>query len=87
MVRNYLLFSIQYCYFILLVIRIKFDEASLFHEAQESSGRLSIVINCDTISFATSFDVTITTREYSGDPMTLSEDQSIATTDGDIIIL
>ena len=40
---------------------------------------MSVVINRDTISFATTFNVTITTREYSGDPSTLNTDQSIAT--------
>ena len=40
---------------------------------------MSVVVNRDIISFATSFNVTITTREYSGDPSTLSQDQSIAT--------
>ena len=62
-----------------LVIRITFDRAS--YEVQESSGHVSVhsvVINHDTISFATTFNVTITTREYSGDPSTLTEDQSIA---------
>ena len=48
---------------------------------------MSVVINRDTISFATSFNVTITTREYSGDPSTLSQDQSIAITDGMIIFI
>ena len=65
--------------FLLLVIRVRFDEATLFCEAQESSGHVSVVINRDTISFATTFNVTITTREYSGDPHTLTQDQSIAT--------
>ena len=86
MVRNYILFSIQYCYCIILVIRIRFDEGQL-HEAQESSGHVSVVVSCNIISFATSFNVTITTREYSADPTTLSQDQSIATTDGDITII
>ena len=58
---------------------IRFDEASHLHEAQESSGRVSVVINRDTIGFQTSFNVTITTRKYSGDPLTLSLDQSTAT--------
>ena len=61
-----------------LVIRIRFDKQER-HEAQESSERVSVVINRDTISFATTFNVTITTREYSGDPSTLNQDQSIAT--------
>ena len=59
-------------------MRIRFDEASRFYEAQESSGHVSVVINRDTISFATTFNVTITTREYSGDPSGLTQDQSIA---------
>ena len=58
---------------------IRFEKASVLHEAQESSGRVSVVINRDTISFATTFNVTITTREYNGVPSTLSQDQSIAT--------
>ena len=58
---------------------IRFDEASLLHEAHESSGRVSVVINRDNISFATTFNVTITTREYSGDTSSLSLDHSIAT--------
>ena len=40
---------------------------------------MSVVINHNTILFATTFNVTITTREYSGDPSTLnSGDQSLA---------
>ena len=78
MVRNYILFSIEYCYFILLVIRLRFNEGQL-HEAKEPSGRVSVVINCDTILLATTFNVTITTREYSGDTSFLNQDQSIAT--------
>ena len=39
---------------------------------------MSVVVNRDTIAFVKTFNVTITTREYSGDPMTLSQDQSIA---------
>ena len=78
MVRNYILFSIQFCYFILLVIRIRFNEEQL-HEAQESSRHVSVVVSHDTISFATSFNVTITTIEFSGNPTTLTQDQSTAT--------
>ena len=37
-----------------------------------------MVINRDTIGFHTSFNVTITTREYSQDLSTLTPDQSIA---------
>ena len=66
---------------------VRFDEASLLHEAQEASGRVSVVINHNIISFATSFNVTITTREYSGDPSSLTQNHSIATTDGDITII
>ena len=40
---------------------------------------MSVVINRDTIAFATTFNVTITTREYSGDPSILTHEQSIAT--------
>ena len=58
---------------------VKFDEASFLHEAQESSGHVSVVVNRDTILFATSFNVTITTREYSEDLSTLDQDQEIAT--------
>ena len=71
--------------FLLLVIRIRLDEEQL-NEAQESSGRVPVVINRDTISFVTTFNVTITTSECSG--ATLSPDQSIATPNiGMIIIL
>ena len=67
-----------------LVIRITFDRSS--YEGQESSGRVSVTINCNTISFATTFNVTITTREYSG--FIFSPDQSFATPNiGMIIIL
>ena len=66
-------------YFILLVIMIRFDEASVLHEVQEASGLVSVVIYRDTVGFQTSFNVTITTRAYSEDPHTLSQDQSIAT--------
>ena len=45
---------------------MRFDEEQL-HEGQESSGCVSVVINRDTISFATTFNGTITTREYSGE--------------------
>ena len=58
---------------------VRFDEASLLHEARESSGYVSVVVSRDTIGFQTSFNVTITTREHSADPSTLSQDQSIAT--------
>ena len=69
-----------------LVIRIAFDR--LFYEGQESYGSVSVTINCNTISFATTFNVTITTREYSGSPSYLTSDQSIATPNiGMIIIL
>ena len=44
--------------FYLLVIMIRFDKEQL-HEAQEYSGHVSFVINCDTISFATTFNVTL----------------------------
>ena len=47
---------------------------------------MSVVINRDTIGFQTSFNVTITTREYSGDPSTLGEDKSIATPNIGMII-
>ena len=50
-----------------------------FIEAQESSGRVSVGVSRDTIGFQTSFNVTITAREYSGDPSTLDQDRSIAT--------
>ena len=40
---------------------------------------MSVVVNRDTIGFQTSFNVTITTREYSEDPSALTQDQSIAT--------
>ena len=60
-----------------LVIRITIDRLS--YEVQESSGCVSVTINCNTISFATTFNVTITTRVYTGDPSTLTQDQSIAT--------
>ena len=70
-----------------LVIKIRFDEERLIHEAQESSERVSVVINRDTIAFASTFNVTITTREYSGDPSTLTQDQSIATTDGMVVFM
>ena len=49
------------------------------HETPESSGRVSQVVKRDSTPFATSFNVTITTREYSGDPSYLSQDKSIAT--------
>ena len=65
------------CYFVLLVIRIRFDKKQLLHEAQESSGRVSVVINRDTIPFATTFNVTITTREYV-ESFFLTADHSIA---------
>ena len=69
-----------------LVIRIRFDRS--FYESQESSGHVSAIINCNTILFATTFNVTITTREYSGDPSTLTQYQSLATPNiGMIIIL
>ena len=40
---------------------------------------MSVVINRDAIPFAMTFNVTISTREYSRDPTTLNQDQSIAT--------
>ena len=68
-----------------LVISITIDR--LFYEVQESSGRVSVVINCNTTLFATTFNVTITTREYSGDPSTLTAEQSIATYNIGMIII
>ena len=49
---------------------------------------MSVKINRDTIQFVKTFYVAITTREFSGDPTTLTGDQSIATPNiGMIIIL
>ena len=68
-----------------LVIRIANDRIS--NEAQESSERVNVVINRDTISFATTFNVTITTKVYSEDPSSLTYDQSIATPNIGMIII
>ena len=41
--------------------------------------RCVFFVKRDSTSFVTSFNVTITTREYSGDPSTLTSEQLIVT--------
>ena len=67
------------------MVTIRFERSS--YEAQESSQSLSVVVSRGTISFSNAFNVTVTTREYSGDPSTLTDDQSLATPNVGMIIL
>ena len=68
------------------MVTISFERSS--YEAQESSQSVSVVVSRGTISFSNAFNVTVTTREYSGDPSTLLHlDQSIATPNVGMIIL